>query len=286
MEETINGYPPLLKWRILAAPGTFEGILGRAEGQRITTMKHKKMWAVLLAAAVVLVAGGVFMFTSVTMKNTSPADTVSGAEETAQSTVTITDEELSRLISGELTLDSLVQNAGEVQFEQEEASSEQPQDAAQSEAAESAPESQQENQKEQAAPPQKEAAASSAPAAESSQLSGYEAELKVLIQRVYAVKARAEKGLDSCIASAKEEYWALPQKQQTQTRKVMIVVSKAGELRALQASCDKEMDEIVSQMRKLLQENGQSTALADEVMQAYNAEKSSRYTELKNKLYS
>ncbi len=249
-------------------------------------MKHKKMWAVLLAAAVVLVAGGVFMFTSVTMKNTSPADTVSEAEETAQSTVTITDEELSRLISGELTLDSLVQNAGEVQFEQEAASSEQPQDTAQSEAAESAPESQQENQKEQAALPQKETAASSAPAAESSQLSGYEAELKVLIQRVYAVKARAEKGLDSCIAAAKEEYWALPQKQQTQTRKVMIVVSKAGELRALQASCDKEMDEIVSQMRKLLQENGQSTALADEVMQAYNAEKSSRYTELKNKLYS
>ena len=47
----------------------------------------------------------------------------------------------------------------------------------------------------------------------------------------------------------------------------MIVLSKSSELNALQASCDKEMDSIVSQMRTILQENGQSTALADQVME-------------------
>ena len=100
------------------------------------------------------------------------------------------------------------------------------------------------------------------------------------------VKARAENGLNACIAESKAEYRALPKSQKTQTRKLMIVLSKSSELNALQASCDKEMDSIVSQMRTILQENGQSTALADQVMETYKAEKSARYTELKNKFYS
>ena len=106
------------------------------------------------------------------------------------------------------------------------------------------------------------------------------------IIEVYAVKARAENGLNACIAESKAEYRALPKSQKTQTRKLMIVLSKSSELNALQASCDKEMDSIVSQMRTILQENGQSTALADQVMETYKAEKSARYTELKNKFYS
>ena len=109
---------------------------------------------------------------------------------------------------------------------------------------------------------------------------------KALIRQVYAVKARAENGLNACIAESKAEYRALPKSQKTQTRKLMIVLSKSSELNALQASCDKEMDRIVSQMRTILQENGQSTALADQVMETYKAEKSARYTELKNKFYS
>ena len=50
--------------------------------------------------------------------------------------------------------------------------------------------------------------------------------------------------------------------------------------------CDKEMGRIVSQLRTVLKENGQSTELADQVMSTYKAEKSQRYAELKNKLYN
>lgn len=66
----------------------------------------------------------------------------------------------------------------------------------------------------------------------------------------------------------------------------MICLSKTGELTSLQSYCDKEMDRIVSQLRTVLKENGQSTELADQVMSTYKAEKSQRYAELKNKLYN
>ena len=113
----------------------------------------------------------------------------------------------------------------------------------------------------------------------------YEAEVKVLIQQLYAVKGRAEGGLNACIASARSEYKSLPPEQQTQSRKVAICFSKAGQLSALQSSCDKEVNSIVSQMRKVLQENGQSTDLADQAMSTYKSMKSARYSSLMHQLY-
>ena len=62
--------------------------------------------------------------------------------------------------------------------------------------------------------------------------------------------------------------------------------SQAQFTTSLQSYCDKEMGRIVSQLRTVLKENGQSTELADQVMSTYKAEKSQRYAELKNKLYN
>lgn len=114
----------------------------------------------------------------------------------------------------------------------------------------------------------------------------YEAEIKALILQLYSVKARAESGLNTCIAEAKAEYKALPEAQQTQTKKLSIVFSKSKRLYELQASCDKEVESIVSQMRKVLTENGQSTALADQAMASYQSQKSAMYSSLMAKLYS
>lgn len=114
----------------------------------------------------------------------------------------------------------------------------------------------------------------------------YEAEVKALILQLYSVKARAEGGLNSCIAEAKAEFKALPEAQQTQSKKLSIVFSKSKRLYDLQASCDKEVEAIVSQMRKVLTENGQSTALADQAMASYQSQKSAMYSSLMAKLYS
>ena len=118
------------------------------------------------------------------------------------------------------------------------------------------------------------------------QEAGYEAEVKVLLKQLYSVKARAEAELNSCIAGAKAEFKSLPESQQTQARKVSIVLARSGRLYAMQASYDKEVASIVSQMRAILTANGQSTALADQAMASYKAQKSAMYSQLTAKLYS
>ena len=94
-----------------------------------------------------------------------------------------------------------------------------------------------------------------------------------------------EGGLNACIASAKAEYKSLPPEQQTRSRKIAICMSKAGQLSALQASCDSEVNRIVSQMRSVLKANGQSTALADQAMSSYKSQKSARRAALMSQLY-
>lgn len=256
------------------------------------TQKHKRLLiAGGVLAVMALCAAAWFGFTAM---GNAQLEADSALEEPGSSSesvekVTVTDDELSQLIKGDITLDSVLQDAGGIAFESDEESrSEKTEQTAGSEQAASSqhsaasskaidkPQAESSPQKTQSS-----ASASSKPAP-----AGYEEELKALIRQVYAVKARAENGLNACIAESKAEYRALPKSQKTQTRKLMIVLSKSSELNALQASCDKEMDSIVSQMRTILQENGQSTALADQVMETYKAEKSARYTELKNKFYS
>lgn len=114
----------------------------------------------------------------------------------------------------------------------------------------------------------------------------YEQEIKALIQQLYGVKARAESGLNQCIQAAYSEYHALPVDQQTQAKKIAICFSKAGQLSSLQASCDKEVNQIISEMRRILRENGQSTSLADSAEATYKNEKSAMYSTLISRLYS
>ena len=113
----------------------------------------------------------------------------------------------------------------------------------------------------------------------------YEAEIRTLINQLYAVRSRAESGLNSAIASAKAEYKALPAEKQTTARKISICMGKSGELKSLESSCDKEVADIVSQMRTILTENGQPTTLADQAMSTYKAEKSAMYSSLMSQLY-
>ena len=260
------------------------------------TQKHKRLLiAGGVLAVMALCAAAWFGFTAMgnaQLEADSALEKPGSSSESVEK-VTVTDDELSQLIKGDITLDSVLQDAGGIAFESdEESSSEKTEQTAGSEQAASSQHSAASSKtidKPQAeSSPQKTQSAASASASASASSkpapAGYEEELKALIRQVYAVKARAENGLNACIAESKAEYRALPKSQKTQTRKLMIVLSKSSELNALQASCDKEMDSIVSQMRTILQENGQSTALADQVMETYKAEKSARYTE--NKFYS
>lgn len=217
--------------------------------------------------------------------------------------LTLTDEDLDKLLSGDITLEELTDETAASNSGEQEASASAPQEgedsasapagsSASSGSADSRTESgstassgKQENTTGTAS--SSTASATEKPASSSGkQEASYEAEVKALLKQLYSVKARAEAELNSCIAGAKAEFKSLPESQQTQARKISIVLARSGRLYAMQASYDKEVESIVSQMRAILTANGQSTALADQAMASYKAQKSAMYSQLTAKLYS
>ena len=217
--------------------------------------------------------------------------------------LTLTDEDLDKLLSGDITLEELTNETAASNSGEQEASASAPQEGADSasapagssvssgsadsrtESGSTASSGKQENTTGTAS--SSTASATEKPASSSGkQEASYEAEVKALLKQLYSVKARAEAELNSCIAGAKAEFKSLPESQQTQARKISIVLARSGRLYAMQASYDKEVESIVSQMRAILTANGQSTALADQAMASYKAQKSAMYSQLTAKLYS
>lgn len=217
--------------------------------------------------------------------------------------LTLTDEDLDKLLSGDITLEELTDETAASNSGEQEASASAPQEgedsasapagssassagsASRTESGSTASSGKQENTTGTAS--SSTASATEKPTSSSGkQEASYEAEVKALLKQLYSVKARAEAELNSCIAGAKAEFKSLPESQQTQARKISIVLARSGRLYAMQASYDKEVESIVSQMRAILTANGQSTALADQAMASYKAQKSAMYSQLTAKLYS
>lgn len=265
--------------------------------------KVLKIVLIVLGALVVLLAAAVLgvLFYLHSMAAGLPETLPDASADSTQ--LTLTDEDLDKLLSGEITLEELTSEAAASNSGEQEASASAPQEDA---GAASAPEgssassgsadSRTESGSTASSGKQENttgtsssgtAAATEKPASSSGkQEAAYEKEVKALLQQLYSVKARAEAELNSCIAGAKAEFKSLPESQQTQARKVSIVLARSGRLYAMQASYDKEVASIVSQMRAILTANGQSTALADQAMASYKAQKSAMYSQLTAKLYS
>ncbi len=265
--------------------------------------KVLKIVLIVLGALVALLAAAVLgvLFYLHSMAAGIPETLPDAPADSTQ--VTLTDDEIDKLLSGEITLEELADEAAASGSGEQEASASSPQQetgavsspagsSASSGSAASRTESSNASssgKKENTTGTSSSSTASAAekPASSSGkQEAAYETEVKALLKQLYSVKARAESELNSCIAGAKAEYKALPESQQTQARKISIALARSGRLYAMQASYDKEVGSIVSQMRAILTANGQSTALADQAMASYKAQKSAMYAQLTAKLYS
>lgn len=265
--------------------------------------KVLKIVLIVLGALVVLLAAAALgvLFYLHSMAAGLPETLPDASADSTQ--LTLTDEDLDKLLSGEITLEELTDEAAASNSGEQEASASAPQEdagaasapegssassgsaASRTESGSTASSGKQENTTGTSSSGT--AAATEKPASSSGkQEAAYEKEVKALLQQLYSVKARAEAELNSCIAGAKAEFKSLPESQQTQARKVSIVLARSGRLYAMQASYDKEVASIVSQMRAILTANGQSTALADQAMASYKAQKSAMYSQLTAKLYS
>lgn len=265
--------------------------------------KVLKIVLIVLGALVVLLAAAVLgvLFYLRGMAAGIPETLPDASADSTQ--LTLTDEDLDKLLSGDITLEELTDETAASNSGEQEASASAPQEGEDSasapagSAASSASSASRTESGSTASSGKKEnttgtassgtAAATEKTASSSGkQEASYEAEVKALLKQLYSVKARAEAELNSCIAGAKAEFKSLPESQQTQARKISIVLARSGRLYAMQASYDKEVENIVSQMRAILTANGQSTALADQAMASYKAQKSAMYSQLTAKLYS
>lgn len=271
--------------------------------------KVLKIVLIILGALVVLLAAAVLgvLFYLRSMAASLPETLPDAPADSTQ--LILTDDDLEKLLSGDITLDELTGETAASSSGEQDASASAPQEEADSASStestaassgnstassassvsrtESSVSSSSKKEDTTGTSSSSTASAAEKPASSSSkQEAAYEKEVKALLQQLYSVKARAEAELNSCIAGAKAEYKALPEPQQTQARKVSIVLARSGRLYAMQASYDKEVESIVSQMRAVLTANGQSTALADQAMASYKAQKSAMYAELTAKLYS
>lgn len=265
--------------------------------------KVLKIVLIVLGALVILLAAAVLgvLFYLRGMAAGIPETLPDASADSTQ--LTLTDEDLDKLLSGDITLEELTDETAASNSGEQEASASAPQEGEDSasapagSAASSASSASRTESGSTASSGKKEnttgtassdtAAATEKPASSSGkQEASYEAEVKALLKQLYSVKARAEAELNSCIAGAKAEFKSLPESQQTQARKVSIVLARSGRLYAMQASYDREVESIVSQMRAILTANGQSTALADQAMASYKAQKSAMYSQLTAKLYS
>lgn len=235
-------------------------------------MKHSKKallsLTALAASAVVLFSGCADEAASSSTAPAAGSETTaasSAAQASSQSTEllsSLTTKELEELVSGDVTL---------AQLEKERLGVTETPSAASTTTS-------------SAASSKKNSSTSSSKTTTTTASASYEDEIQNLLNQLYAVKAKAESGLNSAIQSAKNEYYALPDDQKSQAKKVSIVMGKASELQNLQSTCDAEVNRIVEQMRKVLRANGQSTALADQALASYEAQKESTYASLKSKL--
>ena len=208
-------------------------------------MKHSKKallsLTALAASAVVLFSGCADEAASSSTAPAASSETTaasSAAQTSPQSTEllsSLTTKELEELVSGDVTL---------AQLEKERLGITETPSAASTTTS-------------SAASSKKNSSTSSSKTTTTTASASYEDEIQDLLNQLYAVKAKAESGLNSAIQSAKNEYYALPDEQKSQAKKISIVMGKASELQNLQSTCDAEVNRIVEQMRKVLRANEQ-----------------------------
>ena len=111
-------------------------------------------------------------------------------------------------------------------------------------------------------------------------------QLAECIRKIEALQTRSEKELYSIIYEAYDDYMSHPASERNLMLKVSVVLSKSGELNKAQSKCDKEFKAIVTEMRKILKDNGRDQTLADEAERTYKQKKNAMIKELTDQAYS
>ena len=113
-----------------------------------------------------------------------------------------------------------------------------------------------------------------------------DAKIHAYVRRLRNLQKRSSKKLYQTASSAYSEYMEHPVEERNLALKVSIVLGKTMELTKLQSECDKEFQEIVTELRQYLRENGYDQSIADAAEKEYKEEKDAMIKELTNVTYS
>lgn len=113
-----------------------------------------------------------------------------------------------------------------------------------------------------------------------------DARINAYVRRLRNLQKRSSKKLYQTASSAYSEYMEHPVEERNLALKVSIVLGKTMELTKLQSECDKEFQEIVTELRHYLRENGYDQSIADAAEKEYKEEKDAMIKELTNVTYS
>lgn len=114
----------------------------------------------------------------------------------------------------------------------------------------------------------------------------WEQQADVQVQALKGMEEEYETRMYEIMWDAFDEYQALPESSRNLVNKIAIVLSKKGDISAMEKECDAKVAEIVAELRRILTENGQSTALADQAEKEYKNRKSELMAELMKQAYS
>lgn len=100
----------------------------------------------------------------------------------------------------------------------------------------------------------------------------YDAQLAAMVGEIYALRASFVGQLDGLLQQAKAEYSALSPEQR-EKQKSSLASKYIGLAGSLEASCDSQMEAILSRIQKHLKETGGDTSLVKEIRRVYENEK-------------
>lgn len=104
-----------------------------------------------------------------------------------------------------------------------------------------------------------------------------DAKISSLMSELYSLESSARSDVSSAIQSAKDEYHALPAKEQTFANKASIAYKH---LSSVESTYDSAVSSVVSEMRSVLREYNQPETVADQAWSYYQSAKSSMISSL------
>lgn len=111
--------------------------------------------------------------------------------------------------------------------------------------------------------------------------------IEEIIAEIYLLRAEYLNTIDKTIAQAKQEYIALPREKHTLQGKMQFVTNTlVPRGNALEAECDAKINKLLDELKGILNELGESTAIIDEIKKVYQEQKDLKLTELTNQYSS